>query len=68
MVGCFQSMYMVRIIGSKILGSQHVAHICGDGYSSGARLQLLLEFTQHMLFKFLCPRTPGTPCVDAPAH
>ncbi|GFT94633.1 transposable element Tc3 transposase [Trichonephila clavipes] len=55
------------MIGSKAFGSQHspnhhVAHICGSGYSPRACLRLLLEFTQHMLFKYHCPRTPCTPC------
>ncbi|GFY56213.1 hypothetical protein TNIN_51291 [Trichonephila inaurata madagascariensis] len=61
------------MIGSKAFGSQrspnrHVAHICGGGYSPRARLRLLLEFTQHVLFKFRCPRTPGTPCVVHPTN
>ncbi|GFV19298.1 hypothetical protein TNCV_3225581 [Trichonephila clavipes] len=39
---------------------------CGCGYSLRARLQFLLEFTQHMFYKLRCPRTPGMPCVVHP--
>ncbi|GFY66456.1 hypothetical protein TNIN_419621 [Trichonephila inaurata madagascariensis] len=71
MVGCFQCVQTLYMIGSKAFGSQHlqnghVAHICGCRYSQRARLRLLLEFTQNMLFKFRCPRTPGTPRVVRP--
>ncbi|GFY51445.1 hypothetical protein TNIN_409961 [Trichonephila inaurata madagascariensis] len=71
MVGCFQGVHTLRMIGSKAFGSQHspnrhVSHICGGGYSPRARLRLLLELIQHMLFKFQCPRTPGTPYVEHP--
>ncbi|GFY24396.1 hypothetical protein TNCV_1014441 [Trichonephila clavipes] len=71
MVGCFQGVHTLRMIRSKAFGSQHspnrhVAHNCGGGYSPRACLWLLLEFTQHMLFKFRCPRTPCTPCVVHP--
>ncbi|GFY28953.1 hypothetical protein TNCV_4720811 [Trichonephila clavipes] len=38
-----------------------MAHICGGG--SRARLWVLLECTQHMLFKFRYPRIPSTLCV-----
>ncbi|GFS90537.1 hypothetical protein TNCV_4097371 [Trichonephila clavipes] len=71
MVGCFQDVHTLSMIGSKAFSSQHspnrhVAHICGCGYSLRAPLRLLLEFTQHMLFKFKCPRTPSTPYVLHP--
>ncbi|GFY74105.1 hypothetical protein TNIN_403601 [Trichonephila inaurata madagascariensis] len=56
------------MIGSKIIRSQHVADIFCGGYNLLARLQLLLEFTQHMLFKFLCPRPLGVPCVMHPLN
>ncbi|GFY66327.1 hypothetical protein TNIN_276161 [Trichonephila inaurata madagascariensis] len=71
MVGCFQGYHKLRMIGSKAFGSQHsqnrhVAHIRGGGYSPSAYLRLLLELTLHVLFKFRCPRTPGTTCVVHP--
>ncbi|GFY79640.1 hypothetical protein TNIN_112941 [Trichonephila inaurata madagascariensis] len=71
MVGSFQGVHTLRLIGLKAFGFQHssnrhVAHIYEGGYSQLACLRLLLEFTQHMLFKFRCPRTPGVPCVMHP--
>ncbi|GFY22344.1 hypothetical protein TNCV_398801 [Trichonephila clavipes] len=68
MAGCFQGVLQLRMISAKALGSQHspirlVVQISGGGYSTRPRLQLLLKFTQHMLFKFRCPLTPGTSCV-----
>ncbi|GFY71006.1 hypothetical protein TNIN_452931 [Trichonephila inaurata madagascariensis] len=43
MVGCFQGVHTLRMIGSKAFGSQlssnrHMAQICGNGYSPRARL------------------------------
>ncbi|GFV21392.1 hypothetical protein TNCV_2371491 [Trichonephila clavipes] len=64
-VGCFQGVHTMRLIGSKVFGTLyspncHVSHICGGRYSPRARLRLLLELSQLMLFNFQCPRTPGT--------
>ncbi|GFS53645.1 hypothetical protein TNIN_494371 [Trichonephila inaurata madagascariensis] len=61
----------MRMIGSKAFGSQHssnrhVAHICGGGYSPYAFLRLLLEFTQHMLFKFVHPTDKRTGFSETP--
>ncbi|GFX05706.1 hypothetical protein TNCV_3198231 [Trichonephila clavipes] len=50
-----------KAFGSQHSPNRHVAHICGGGYSPRARLRLLFEFMQHMLFKFRCPHTLGTP-------
>ncbi|GFY57262.1 hypothetical protein TNIN_326331 [Trichonephila inaurata madagascariensis] len=56
-------MIVSKAFGSQHSPNRHVTHICGGGYSLHARLRLLLEFTQHKLFKLWCPRTPGTLCV-----
>ncbi|GFY77932.1 hypothetical protein TNIN_434781 [Trichonephila inaurata madagascariensis] len=63
MVVCFQGVGSA----SQHSPNRHMAHICGSGYSPRARLRLLLEFIQHMLFKFRYPRTPGTLCVVYPS-
>ncbi|GFY46742.1 hypothetical protein TNIN_299571 [Trichonephila inaurata madagascariensis] len=56
-------MIGLNAFGSQQSPNRQMAHICSCGYSPCARLRLLLEFTQHMLFKFQCPRTPSTPGV-----
>ncbi|GFR21781.1 hypothetical protein TNCT_717741 [Trichonephila clavata] len=73
MVDCFQGMHTLRMTESKAFGSQHspnrhVDHICGGGYSPRACLRLILEFTQHMLFKVRCPRTPDMPSIVHPSY
>ncbi|GFV27329.1 hypothetical protein TNCV_3795241 [Trichonephila clavipes] len=62
--------------GRLLLRRDHAAHdrvaesSCGSHLwwriHSLTRLWLLLKFTQHMFFKFMCRHTPITPCVVHP--